>query len=236
MSVYKGEKLVAGGSIDTHFVRKPAWDQAVTISVASMLTGYKVPADGMIVGLLFTNGNTSTGVSIKVNGVEIARNKAKDSDRILNVQCLVNKDNVITITGDDTTTTSSGIRFVPFEDSTVSESDVEVVTPELIRNLHDPDWSQAIPIRTPQLAEGYTVPKRGIVVGSFIPKTDSGTEVRIIKIKINDIVASYTRAASNEITQGSVQCPVCAYDVIKLEGIAVENCDAHFSFVPYKAQ
>ena len=53
MSIYKGDKLVAGRSVDTHLVRKPAWDQAVAISVARMLTGYKVPADGMIVGLLF---------------------------------------------------------------------------------------------------------------------------------------------------------------------------------------
>ena len=35
MSVYKGEKLVAGGSIDTHFVRKPVWSQAVEISAGS---------------------------------------------------------------------------------------------------------------------------------------------------------------------------------------------------------
>lgn len=144
MSVYKGEKLVAGGSIDTHFVRRPAWNQAVTISAADLTTGYKAPADGMIVGLLFTNESTSTGVSISVNGVEIARNKAKDSDRILNVQCLVNKDNVIKITGDDAgiTKTSAVIRFVPFEDSTVS--DIEVVTPEYIRNQNIlSDWEEA---------------------------------------------------------------------------------------------
>ena len=236
MSIYKGNKLVAGGSIDTHFVRKPAWDQAVAVSVASILSKYKVPADGMIVGLLFTNDATSTGVSIHVNGVEIARNKAKDSDRILNVQCLVSKDDVITITGDDAgiNKTSSTIRFVPFEDSTVSESNVEVVTPELIRNLHDPDWSQAVSITATQLVESYTVPKRGIIVGSITPNTYNVTGSPIIKI--NGIVVSYARGSSNEITHGSVQCPVCANDIVRLEGFPKESCDAHISFVPYKAQ
>lgn len=234
MSVYKGNKLVAGGSIDTHFVRKPAWDQAVAVSVADLTAGYKAPADGMIVGLLFTNDNTSTGVSVHVNGVEIARNKAKDSDRILNVQCIVRKDDVITIHGDNAgvSKTSSGIRFVPFENSTVS--DVEVVTPELIRNLHDPDWSQAVSITATQLVEGYTVPKRGTIVGSIIPNTYSAIGSPIIKI--NDIVVSYARGSSNEITHGSVQCPVCANDIVRLEGISKESCDAHISFVPYKAQ
>ena len=102
------------------------------------------------------------------------------------------------------------------------------------RNLHDPDWSQAKSITTAQLVEGYTVPKRGIVVGSIIPNTYDVTGSPIIKI--NGIIVSYARGSSNEITHGSVQCPVCAYDVIKLEGTAAENCDAHISFVPYKAQ
>lgn len=166
MSVYKGNKLVAGGSIDTHFVRKPAWNQAVVVSVADLTTGYKAPADGMIVGLLFTNESTSTGVSISVNGVEIARNKAKDSDRILNVQCLVNKDNVIKITGDDAgiTKTSAVIRFVPFEDSTVS--DVEVVTPEYIRNQNILSDLESITISTSS-SSPTVMPYDGVIYVSY---------------------------------------------------------------------
>ena len=233
MSVYKGEKLVAGRSVNTHLVRRPAWNQDTAISVADLITGYKAPADGMIVGVLFTNGNTSTGVSLKVNGVEVARNKAKDSDHILNVQCPVCKDDVITTTGDESPTGST-IHFVPFEDSTISESGVEVVTPELIRNLHDPDWSQAVSITVTQLIEGYTVPKRGIIVGSIIPNTYDITGSPIIKI--NGITVSYARGSSNEISHGSIQCPVCANDTASLEGISAGSCDAHISFVPYKAQ
>ena len=230
MSIYKGEKLVAGGSVDTHFVRKPAWDQSVAVSIASLLTGYKAPADGMIVGILFTNGNTSTGVSITVNGVEIARTKAKDSDRIMNVQCLVSKDNVITITGDDTTTTVSNIRFIPFEDSTVNEGNVEVVTPELIRNLHDPDWSQAVSITVNQLSGGYTAPKRGIVVGWVIATTDT------MSITVNGVVIGASTYRSNAWTSyPAIQVPVNKHDVIKASQ-DVSSKNTNMSFVPYKAQ
>lgn len=239
MSIYKGNKLVAGGSIDTHFVRKPVWDQAVVVSTASILTGYKVPADGMIVGLLFTNGNTSTGVSINVNGVEIARNKAKDSDRILNVQCLVNKDNVITITGDDTTTTSSVIRFVPFEDSTVS--DVEVVTPELIRNLirnlQGPDWSKAVELGVIDLFnKGYNVPSNGIIVGYFVSNPASVTYFKINNITVARAALPPEHQYGSE---GNIQCPVNKGDHITLEPTntaEVYKLAGGIYFVPYKAQ
>ena len=228
MSVYKGEKLVAGRGVNTYLVRNPAWNKAILLSVEVLTGGYEAPADGMIVGILYTHGNTSTGVSVSVNGVEVARNKAKDSDHILNVQCPVGKDDVIMIS-DEESQMNSAIRFVPFEDSAA-----EVETSELIRNLHDPDWSQAVSITATQLIEGYTVPKRGIIVGSIIPNTYSVTGSPIIKI--NGIVVSYARGSSNEISHGSVQCPVCANDRASLEGISVDSCDAHISFVPYKAQ
>lgn len=105
---------------------------------------------------------------------------------------------------------------------------------DYVRNLHDPDWSQAVSITATQLIEGYTVPKRGTIVGSIIPNTYNVTGSPIIKI--NGIVVSYARGSSNEITHGSVQCPVCASDIVRLEGISKEICDSHISFVPYKAQ
>lgn len=108
------------------------------------------------------------------------------------------------------------------------------LTAEYIRNLHDPDWSQAVSITATQLIEGYTVPKRGIIVGSIIPNTYNVTGSPIIKI--NGIVVSYARGSSNEVSHGSVQCPVCANDRASLEGISADSCDAHISFVPYKVQ
>lgn len=105
---------------------------------------------------------------------------------------------------------------------------------DVVRDLHDPDWSQAVSITAAQLIEGWTTPRRGIIVGSIIPNTYDVTGSPIIKI--NGVVVSYARGSSNEITHGSVQCSVCAYDVVRLEGTAAESCDSHISFVPYKAQ
>lgn len=97
-----------------NLVRRPAWEQAILLSVEVLTGGYKAPADGMIVGILYTHGTTSTGVSLSVNGVEVARNKAKDSDHILNVQCPVGKDDVIVIS-DEESQINSAIRFVPYK-------------------------------------------------------------------------------------------------------------------------
>lgn len=233
MSVYKGEKLVAGRSVNTYLARRPAWSKAVSISAADLVAGYTAPSDGMIVGILFTDGNTSTGVSVKVNGVEVARNKAKDSDRILNVQCPVGKDDVITTTGDESPTGST-IHFVPFEDSTVSESDVEVVTSELIRNLHDPDWSQAVSITATQLVEGYTVPKRGIIVGSIW--SSRYTNAYNLSIEINNVSVLNARVTDKDVSYGNIQCPVCVDDKVRLVNIPASYCSYKISFVPYKAQ
>lgn len=236
MSIYKGNKLVAGGSIDTHFVRKPVWNQAVVVSVASLTAGYKAPADGMIVGMVLTYENTSPGLSIRVNGVEIARNKAQDSDHILNVQCLVSKDDVITINGDEAgiKKTSLTIRFVPFEDSTVS--DVEVVTPELIRNLHDPDWSRAITIKIDQLSSGYTAPGRGIIVG-WVMGDNAGSSNSRMSITVNDVViGEYTYKPNDWTSYPSIQVPVNKNDVIKSTQEISSTKNMNMSFVPYKAQ
>lgn len=109
--------MIADDTIVKTWHPRPDWANAVATGLSGSLRTYTAPSDGMIVGTLFTNGNTSTGTSVIVNGVELARNKAKDSDRILNVQCTVNKDDVITITSDTSSTDSitSTIRFVPYK-------------------------------------------------------------------------------------------------------------------------
>ena len=239
MSVYKGEKLVAGRSVSTHLVRRPAWDQAIAISAADLVAGYTAPSDGMFVCTCLY----SVTATITVNNVIVSKSflteqpnsGVRNSSTGIDLCVPVSKSDIIK--SDviiQSEPTYSNIAFVPFEDSTVSESGVEVITSELIRNLHDPDWSQAVSITADQLVTGYTVPKRGIIVGSIIPNTYDVTGSPIIKI--NGVVVSYARGSSNEISHGSVQCPVCANDTASLEGISAGSCDAHISFVPYKAQ
>ena len=238
MSVYKGEKLVAGRSVDTYLVRRPAWNKAVEISAANLVAGYTAPSDGIVVGAIH---NTSiSDYFVTINGVNriliISRPTINNYTiaRPMSISTPLNRGDILGCTAPNAADIiiSPSLVFVPFEDSAVSG--VEVDTSELIRNLHDPDWSQAESITADQLVAGYTVPKRGIIVGSIIPNTYGVTGSPIIKI--NDIVVSYARGSSNEISHGSVQCPVCANDIARLEGISKEHCDAHISFVPYKRQ
>ena len=228
MSIYKGEKLVAGRSVNTYLTRRPAWANAVEITALP----FTAPDDGTLVLIV---GNTSSygGRNFYIDDIKVGEYQST-SNSVGSMSTLtfpICKGQVLSSKGDYTAVWGS-YKFVPFEYSAVSA--VEVVTSELIRNLHDPDWSQAVSITATQLVEGYTVPGRGIIVGSIIPNTYDVTGSPIIKI--NGIAVSYARGSSNEISHGSVQCPVCANDRASLEGISAGSCDAHISFVPYKAQ
>ena len=236
MSIYKGNKLVAGGSIDTHFVRKPAWSQAIELSPVDLTAGYKAPADGMIVGSFYYSG-TGRDYFFTLNGTNIMPVLSKkgtngDIARPLTLSLTVNQGDIIGCAelSASNIELSPSIKFVPFEDSTVSESDVEVVTPELIRNLHDPDWSQAITIPFDQINSGYTAPGRGIIVGWLIATIDK------MDITVNDVViGASTRKDSTWTSYPSIQIPVNKNDVIKVtQDISSKN--ANMSFVPYKAQ
>ena len=235
MSIYKGEKLVAGGSIDTHFVRKPVWSRAVSISAADLVAGYTAPSDGIVVGAVHNTSLEDYYATINdVNRILIISRPTINNYTIarpISISIPLNRGDTLGCTAPSAADIiiSPSLVFVPFEDSAA-----EVDTSELIRSLHDPNWSQAVSITATQLVEGYIVPKRGIIVGSIIPNTYDVTGSPIIKI--NGIVVTYARGSSNEISHGSVQCPVCANDRASLEGISADSCDAHISFVPYKAQ
>lgn len=236
MSIYKGNKLVAGGSIDTHFVRKPAWSQAIELSVVDLTAGYKAPADGMIVGSFYQSG-TGSDYFFTLNGTDIMPLLSKkgtngDIARPLTLSLTINQGDIIGCTALSAAdiVLSPSIKFVPFEDSTVSESDVEVVTPELIRNLHDPDWSQAVSITVGQLSSGYTAPGRGIIVGWVMSIMDT------MSITVNDVVIGESTCKANDWTSyPSIQVPVNKNDVLKVTQ-DVSSKKMNLSFVPYKAQ
>lgn len=248
MSIYKGNKLVAGGSIDTHFVRRPAWNQAVEISEADLTAGYKAPADGMFVGALY-NKVDGSHYYLTLNGTNLmplvsitgAYDKAA---RPLTLSLTVNQGDIIGCTAPIANIgVLPSINFVPFEDSTVSESNVEVVTPELIRNLHDPDWSQAVSITADQLSAGYTAPGRGIVVGAI---ANDVIDTRM-DINVNGVaVAASTWKTGAWISYPGIQVPVNKNDVmtvtfVDMNGSPVQvdiasSREVRLLFVPYKAQ
>ena len=141
MSIYKGNNMISGGSIDTHFVRRPAWNQAVAISAADLTAGYKAPADGMIVctGVMPPIGS-DTRRTITVNGIAIVTGEYTSSGvfSYSSTSCPVNEGDLIKSNTNEVWSAETRY-FVPFEDSTVS--DIEVVTPEYIRNQNIlSDW------------------------------------------------------------------------------------------------
>ena len=234
MSIYKGNKLVAGGSIDTHFVRRPAWNQAVEISITDLNAGYKAPADGMFIckGVMPPSGGGYR--TITVNNVPIVEGLyGRGTDYSCgDCSCPVSKGDLIKASN-STAWEKETRYFVPFEDSTVS--DIEVVTPDLIRNLHDPDWSQAVAITAKQLVAGYTTPGRGIVVGWVATKDVSGST---LAITVNGIVIGASSFYANGwASYPSIQVPVNKNDVIKaIQEDISSSKNINMSFVPYKAQ
>lgn len=227
MSVYKGNKLVAGGSIDTHFVRKPAWNQAVEISTGQLYAGYTAPSDGMFVctGVMPTANNDIHKV-ITVNNVPIVKGQYNSANVFSygNTSCPVSKGDLIKANTDKSWEAEARY-FVPFEDSTVSESDIEVVTPELIRNLHDPDWSQAeatVDIRT---SRTWTATKRGVIVSKIRHNAENGY------IKVNGVIVN---ACENAGASEYNVTPVSPGDIVTEEPAGATF--ATIQFVPYKAQ
>lgn len=156
MSVYKGDKVVAGGSVDTYFVRKPAWSQAETVTIAQLNAGYTIPADGMLVGYVYTT-QQGTPTKIMVNGVAIAIVYGASSDVSAgNFQTQVNQGDSVTVER-NVTANSVAVSFVPFEDSTIAEP--EVVTPELIRNMNSPDYTRGQAITLANTSASFTADK-----------------------------------------------------------------------------
>ena len=131
MSIYKGDKLVAGGgNLMTEYVRNlhaPDWSQAVLLDHKAVYAdGYTAPSNGILVGYIYTVQNESV-VSVLINGTEVSRAFAAPGvtsstiSSYANVQCPVNKGDLITIH----TSSSSGsiapnklagkLTFVPYK-------------------------------------------------------------------------------------------------------------------------
>lgn len=111
----------------------------------------------------------------------------------------------------------------------------KLLSPELIRNLHDPDWSQAVSIKIDQLSSGYTAPGRGIIVGWVT--AENLTDSSKISITVNGVIIGESTYKSGDWTSyPSIQVPVNKNDVIKATKAIPSTMYMNMSFVPYKAQ
>ena len=97
MSIYKGNKLIAGGSNKPNKPDRPDWAKAVLLDrVRVYMNGYTAPSNGMIVGW-FTFSNHIAVLGLKVNSITVARASITGSSTNSegNVQCPVNKGDLI---------------------------------------------------------------------------------------------------------------------------------------------
>lgn len=110
-SIAKGTMNLATKQ-DVIMSRKLDWQNAVEITYAQLNTGYVCPEDGMIVGWGYESSVDGT-YKITINDVEVASYwRATPSYSFMNIQCPVNKDNLVKSTR---VLNNGKVSFVPYE-------------------------------------------------------------------------------------------------------------------------
>ena len=114
----------------------------------------------------------------------------------------------------------------------------EPIDIDYARDLYAPDWSQAVTIPQDVLMHGYTVPKRGIFVGSTIPQHISGAieSVSVAHIRLNGVTIGFGYIFYEDVRVAYVNTPASPGDVLKSDSPTVQ--DGHYTiyFIPYKRQ
>lgn len=211
----------ADGESEVVIKQQPDWDNAEAITTAQINAGYTVPADGLIVG------NVRPGaigdLYIRVNGVTIAKAVESSSpsyvDR-LNVQCIVNKGDVLTTTMNVNAQTV--ISFVPFK----TAAEPLTLPVNVMNNPSLPDWGRAVAITAAQLQTGYVCPNNGFIVGN-----GAGTSA-VTELTINNVVCAVGTYAGGTYVRLNICATVQSGNIVKTS--ANLNTVCQISFVPFK--
>ncbi len=120
-------------------------------------------------------------------------------------------------------------------DALVNHEPIDI---DYARDLYAPDWSQAVTIPQDVLMHGYTVPKRGIFVGSTIPQHIGSVieSVSVAHIRLNGVTIGFGYILYEDVRVAYVNTPASPGDVLKSDSPTVQ--DGHYTiyFVPYKKQ
>lgn len=116
----------ADGESEVVIKQQPDWENAETLTVAQLQSGYVVPSDGYVCLCCLIDSSLNASVTITVNGVGIAVAWSANNNAAYSVgqaQCQVNKGDVIRLVNDLnvplTPYGSNPFNFVPFK--TVAE-------------------------------------------------------------------------------------------------------------------
>ena len=215
----------ADGESEVVIKQQPDWENAEALTTAQINAGYTVPADGLIVGNV--RPGTVGDLYIRVNGVTVGKAVESSSpsyvDR-LNVQCIVNKGDVLTVTTNVNAQTV--VSFVPFK--TVSEPLTLPVN--VMNNPSLPDYSRAVAIDVSTLhTTGYVVPADGYLVGNFWANGTTAVDYMYVN---SNIVAVATWTSGGGHMRGMLQCPVAKNNIITCD--AALSTGSSIKFVPFK--
>lgn len=205
----------ADGESEVVIKQQPDWENVVQITGAQLEIGYVCPSDGMIVGYSYVN-NVDGGFVVTVNSVTVSSCwRATPSYSFLNVQCQVNKDDLVK---SSRLMNVCLISFVPFK--TVAEPLTLPVN--VMNNPSLPDYSRAVAISSLP----YTAPGDGIIIGNCT-RTSNG----ITSLFINNIVCARCDMNGSSYSSADLQLPVNKNDTLTADN---SNIGVYLHFVPFK--
>ena len=152
-------------------------------------------------------------------------------DALLTKEAIANKTTIV----DSSSTNNQYPSAKAVHDALAKHEPIDI---DYARNLYAPDWSQAVTIPQDVLMRGYTVPKRGIFVGSTIPQHIGGPieSLSVAHIRLNGVTIGFGYILYEDVRVAYVNTPASPGDVLKSDSPTVQ--DGHYTiyFVPYKKQ
>lgn len=206
----------ADGESEVVIKQQPDWNNVVQITGAQLETGYVCPSDGMIVGYAYVN-NVDGTYEVTVNSVTVSSCwRATPAYSFMNVQCQVNKDDLVK---SERLMNACLMSFVPFK--TVAEPVVMPVN--ILNNPSLPDYSRAVVVSSLP----YTASRDGIIIGNCTRTTNG-----ITSLFINGLVCARCDMNGSSYSSADLQLPVGRGDTLTADN---SNISVYLHFVPFKS-
>ena len=217
----------ADGESEVVIKQEPDWENVVQITGAQLETGYVCPSDGMIVGYSYVNNEDGVW-EITVNSVTVSSCwRAYPAYSFLNIQCQVNKDDLVK---SERLMNVCLISFVPFK--TVAEPLTLPVN--VMNNPSLPDYSRAVALTISQFP--YTAPSNGVVMMSVNSSSQASGGSGDRKVYVNGTEIANIIAAIQGVgaRPTDLYIPLSRGDVVSFSN---NNADVNIRsghFIPFK--
>lgn len=206
----------ADGESEIVIKQQPDWENVVQITGAQLETGYVCPNDGMIVGYSYVN-NVNGVYEITVNSVTVSSCwRANPAYSFMNVQCQVNKDDLVK---SERLMNACLISFVPFK----QVAEPLTLPVNVMNNPSLPDYSRAVAVSSLP----YTAPGDGMILGNCTRTTNG-----ITSLFINNLVCARCDMSGSNYSSADLQLPVSKGDTLTDDN---GNIGVYLHFIPFKS-